>query len=125
MNLLAVFIGGGLGSVCRYLLTIAYPLQPNSFPFATFFANLISCFVLGIAFYFFLNKAEVNEPFKLLLTVGFCGGFSTFSTFSLENLQLYENGNYQMLILNIVLSILLGVALCWLGVKTGKLAFGA
>lgn len=89
-NILAVFIGSGLGGVCRYLCSRGIQsLAPHTaFPWGTFAVNLIGCFIIGLL-YGLLNKSNLLNPeLRLLLTVGFCGGFTTFSTFINESYML-------------------------------------
>ena len=81
---LMVFLGGGAGSVCRYWLsTILRPLAHQGFPLGTFLANLLGCFCIGI-FYGLSARLNWSAETRLFLTTGFCGGFTTFSTFSYE-----------------------------------------
>ncbi|MFK8102185.1 MAG: fluoride efflux transporter CrcB [Saprospiraceae bacterium] len=117
-NYLLVFLGGGLGSICRF--GIAQFLKPYAFifPFATFLANALSCLVLGVLVGISL-KAEVGNLHKLLLTTGFCGGFSTFSTFSNETLQLFQTGQTSHALASMVGNLFV----CWLCIYLGmKLA---
>lgn len=116
MNGLLVFIGGGLGSVVRY--GIAYFMKTNtfSFPFATLISNVLASFIIGILMAATLKGILSNEQ-KLFLATGFCGGFSTFSTFSNETLQLFEQGNIFMAALNIGISVALCLLATWLGLK--------
>jgi len=116
MNLVWVFIGGGLGSLCRYSiarLMLSYKLD---FPLATFVANVISCIVLGYLIGLTL-KDGLSENMKLLLMTGFCGGFSTFSTFSAESFQLLQNGNISTAMLYIGGSLVVCLVCIWLGLK--------
>lgn len=92
MNLLYVFVGGGVGSLLRYSFAL-YPLPfTNNFPWSTFFANIFACVVIGFVSYLYV-RGDLNTSTRLLLATGFCGGLSTFSTFSLETLQLMQKGN--------------------------------
>lgn len=104
-NIVAVFIGGGIGSVVRYLLSIWIKKSDSfSFPVATLIANLVSCLVLAIVVFGVLSKND--QPFiRMLLVVGFCGGLSTFSTFSYETLELMRAGNTVTAVINILLSV--------------------
>lgn len=117
--ILAVFVGGGLGSVARFLIGKALAGNDHWFYFGTFAANMISTFILG-----YLLAANLKNAFhdhaQLLLMVGFCGGFSTFSTFSLENYQLLEDGNIIGALLYAGLSILLGLLCIYAGIKLGN-----
>ncbi len=113
-----VGIGGAAGSVLRYLLGIVgghYFKGP--FPVATFAINFIGCVLIGMLLGYFGKHEGLNPQLRLLLITGFCGGFTTFSTFAAENVQLMENGNYGMLIANVLGSVLLGMGGVILGMK--------
>ena len=121
MAFLYVFIGGGLGSLLRYgisLLTVKF--WSTQFPTATLISNLLACALLGFLVYIVQIKQADSSPWlNQLLIVGFCGGFSTFSAFSLETLELMNRGNLAYAALNILLSIVLGVGILFL-LKLGK-----
>jgi len=116
MKFLFVFIGGGLGSMSRYAIWKIFEYFNIQFPLGTLTANILSCFALG----YFLGmqlKISFSDNLKVLLLVGFCGGFSTFSTFGSETFHMIQAGNYS----NAVSYILLSLILCWafilLGIK--------
>jgi len=116
MTYLWVFIGGGLGSICRYgIARLVLPLQAG-FPYATLIANALSCIVLG--FLLALDRRElVPDLYKLMLMTGFCGGFSTFSTFTGETYGLMQSGHLAAALLNVGGSLLLCLFCLFLGMK--------
>lgn len=103
---LAVFIGGGMGSICRYGISRWLGTTEGGFPVGTLTANILSCIVLGLAWGYFSRYTHISPTVKLLITVGFCGGFSTFSTFSLETMKMFQLGQYAMAAGYILFSIL-------------------
>ena len=114
MNLLAIFIGGGLGSLARFGVgkLVASNFSGN-FPLGTLSANVLSCIVLGLALGAYADKVLAEPWLRAFLVVGFCGGFSTFSTFSFETQQLLRDGHTVAAILNIVISVAFCVALLY------------
>ena len=101
-----IFVGGGLGSICRYLVGQNVSTPGNGFPTKTFLANVLSCIVLGFLLGYF-TKHHLDEKYKLLLMTGFCGGFSTFSTFSAEVFQLIDNSQIAIAIMYIISSVII------------------
>ncbi len=116
MNYLLVFIGGGLGSICRYGIAQLLQGQSFNFPFATLIANVLSCILLGFLVGLSL-KNDLSGYSKVMLMTGFCGGFSTFSTFTNETFQLFESGQHFYALVNIGLSLLLCLFCIYLGLK--------
>lgn len=118
-SLLFIFLGGGTGSVLRYLLTTGiYRQGTTSFPWGTFIVNILGCILIGI-FYTMTSRAHISNEIRLLLTVGLCGGFTTFSTFSNESLQLLKSGLYPAFIAYAAGSVVLGILGVMLGVWIG------
>lgn len=115
-NWIYVFIGGGLGSLFRYGIGNYFSSTNNDFPFGTFIANFIACLILGILMGMQL-KNNLQSSSSLLLITGFCGGFSTFSTFSHDALKLFENQQYGLGLLYIGGSVIIGLLAVYLGIK--------
>ncbi len=108
---LFVFLGGGFGSVCRYYISIWLTAKSaGSIPWGTFVSNILACLILGLAVARYTKgEGNSNEFWMYLVAVGFCGGFSTFSTFSKENFELLNNGQYGMLSIYVIVSLIVGV----------------
>lgn len=118
---LAVFIGGGIGSVMRYAvqLFIHERLTPYTFPWATLTVNIIGSFLIGL-FYAVSARFNLSEEIRLLLTAGLCGGFTTFSTFSNDGLALLRQGEVAMFAVYTILSIILGITAAFAGAAMVK-----
>lgn len=114
MNWLMVFIGGGLGSVMRYALSVGLSNIKFNFPLATFLSNLSASIILALAAYWYLKHGNQSSTTYLFVAVGFCGGFSTFSTFSLETFELMRRGMWSVAVINILVSIAACLIVIWL-----------
>lgn len=111
MNLIWIFIGGGLGSVVRYCVGLGTGmLYSGDFPLGTLLSNLAACLLLGVFVYALPLRAEQTWLHPLLV-IGFCGGFSTFSTFSGETFNLISNQQWGYAIANVLISIIAGIGL--------------
>ena len=115
-EIVLVGLGGGVGSIMRFL-TSKYVCKffPHELPLATFIVNVAGCLLIGLLIGISSRNNLLAEDIRLLLIVGFCGGFTTFSTFSLENLHLYQAGNYWLLAVYILTSVIFGIGFVWLG----------
>lgn len=111
---LLVGAGGAIGSMLRYTGNLLH--HSKSFPVATFLINITGSFIIGMVMGWCL-KNEASSSWKLFLATGICGGFTTFSAFSFENLLLLQNGKVFLSLLYITGSVLLGIAAAWLGYK--------
>lgn len=119
---LAVFAGGGIGAVLRYLTSLyCARFAFFSFPCATFLVNVAGSFLIGFFYALCMDKMVLSPVLKIALTAGFCGGLTTFSTFSFELLEMLLSGRFLSAFLYIVLSISLCLAAVWLGTIIGKL----
>jgi CrcB protein len=110
-----VFVGGGLGSICRMAISLMFrDFIKLSFPVSTLLSNCLASFILGLTLYMFSEKFSFSELVKPFLIIGFCGGLSTFSTFSLETFELIKNGTFFMAALNVILNVLVCLVLMYI-----------
>tara|TARA_B100000900_G_scaffold119165_2_gene100475 strand:- start:24948 stop:25313 length:366 start_codon:yes stop_codon:yes gene_type:complete len=108
-SFLLVFLGGGLGSGLRYLVAIAMNQYSKVLPFGTFTVNMLGCLLIGLILGYAQKENTLTSNQTLLLATGFCGGFTTFSAFANENLELIKNGEIFNFTIYITLSVLVGV----------------
>ena len=120
-NILIVFIGGGTGSVFRYMTSVVtHKYFSGIFPLATFLVNMIGCLLIGIITGLYIKTSLTNPDTRLLLVAGFCGGFTTFSTFAQENINLIQMDQAPTAILYTVTSVIVCLAFAWLGMSLTK-----
>jgi CrcB protein len=114
-NIILVFLGAGFGGVLRYAIGNIIKWNGTNFPWATFVVNIIGSFLIGIILAYSLKNETFTTNYKLLLTTGVCGGFTTFSALSAESLQLIKQGNWMLALAYIICSIVLGIVACGIG----------
>ena len=115
-NWIYVFLGGGFGSIVRYGIGLYFSNSSTNFPIATFVSNFVACLVLGFLVGVQI-KSNLNTNWSLLLMTGFCGGFSTFSTFSNETLQLFQDQHYGLALGYVGGSLAVGLMAIYIGIK--------
>lgn len=120
--LLLVGLGGGAGSILRYLTSVVVTRYfQGVFPLAIFIVNVLGCLMIGLLLGLLERPLFTHPDMKLLFVTGFCGGYTTFSTFSYENLSLIQSGHYLTAVLYIAASVFLGMVAVWLGFVLAKL----
>ncbi len=124
-QLIAIALGGSIGAVTRFLVASGiYGLVGRGFPHGTLFVNVSGCFLMGFLTELFLQRFALAAEYRAAVLVGFLGAYTTFSTFSLETLNLFEAGSLLKAFLNIFLSAALCLTACWLGLLWGRSLFG-
>lgn len=118
-SLLMVFLGGGIGSILRFVIGQWLAGMSQKFPYGTLVANVIACLILGYLIGL-TTKGLLSTELKLFLIVGVCGGFSTFSTFSAESFQLFNTGNGLYGVLYMAASFLVCLLAIYMGLQMGK-----
>src|SRR3990172_2069044 len=118
---LAVAVGGALGSLLRFWMSTGiYALLGRGFPYGTLAVNVLGCLLMGFLFVLFLDRFSTNGVLRAGMLIGVLGGFTTFSAFSMETINLIEEGAQLKAVLNIFLNVLACLGATWLGVLVGR-----
>ena len=127
-SVLLVFVGGGIGSVCRFFITTTIGARFGNFPFGTLAVNFLGGLFMGIIMGALLiltdQKHIASNPYRLVLTVGFLGGLTAFSSMSFETLMLYRGGSTFLAVSNILLNVILSLASVVFGLWLARLLLG-
>ena len=119
--LLSIFLGGGVGALLGFLISEQTDrLFLSSFPFGTIVVNVLGAFLMGLVVSYFADKVNVSQNIKMFLTIGFLGGFTTFSTFNLDFYQLYSNGEILASLLYLFVTFTFTVIAFYLGLSLFK-----
>lgn len=120
-QLLAITLGGGLGSLLRFgMSTWVYARLGRDFPYGTLAVNVVGSLVIGLLYVLLVERLNAAPVWRAALLIGVLGGFTTFSSFSLETINLLEAGEWLRAALNVILSVLLCLAATWLGLMLGR-----
>lgn len=122
IEIVLIFLGAGLGGVLRYWISNSiYWIAGRQFPYGTLVVNVSGCFLMGLLFVLILERFDgIGPQLRSFLLIGLLGGYTTFSSFSIETLNLFENGAWLSGFLNIFLSMILCIVAVWLGVIGGR-----
>lgn len=120
-QILAIAAGGAIGAVLRYIMSNSvYSLLGRSFPYGTLAVNVLGSLLMGLLFVLFLERLTLDIFWRAAILIGGLGAFTTFSTFSIETLNLVEEGQPALALLNMLLSVLLCIGAAWLGVLLAR-----
>ncbi len=121
-QLLVIAAGASAGAICRWWMVLLMQRWFGSgYPWATLVVNAVGSFALGFLVIWFLDRTHLSDLLRLLLTVGFLGSFTTFSTFSVETVRLMEQGSISLSLLHTIGSVVLCIMMAWLGMLLAKL----
>ena len=119
-DIFLVGIGGMAGSILRYLISKNISHIYDSFPIGTFAVNIIGCLLAGVLFKYLSINKDINIEYGLFLIVGFCGGFTTFSAFSIDSINLLNENKFLVLFSYTILSSIIGILFCYIGMSIIK-----
>lgn len=120
-----VFFGSGIGGVVRYWGTnFVYKFLSPTFPYGTLFVNVLGSFIIGIVMYYLDSNELISHDLRIFLTVGFCGGLTTFSTFSYETINFLKERDYLFAGLNVISNVLITLIALFVAYKLSKLLGG-
>lgn len=122
LDIVVVAVGGGIGAVTRYLVSnLAAERYGAAFPYGTLIANIGGCLVIGLFMGLVFERIIVNPYWRLLVTTGFLGGLTTFSSFGYETMKLAGDGSFNLAVINILLNVVIGLGATWAGLALAKL----
>lgn len=120
-NVLLIFFGCGVGGVLRYWVSdLSYMLLGRNFPYGTLIVNVSGSFLMGLLFILIMERSNQATVLGSLLLIGFLGGYTTFSSFSIETLNMFESGVYVAALINVLFSIILCLLGTWIGMLLGR-----
>ena len=120
-HIIAIFLGGGVGALARFFVsTFINERVGRNFPYGTLTVNVVGSFLMGLLAMWLVERLGLNPLWRLAIFVGFLGAFTTFSTFSMETLNLFEEGLAVRALLNMFVNVSLSVLAVWLGAMLGK-----
>jgi len=120
-QLVYIAAGGATGALMRYWMSSGiYVLLGRGFPYGTLTVNVVGSLLMGFAYVFMIERMDVSVEWRAALMIGLLGAFTTFSTFSIETLNLLESGEQMKAGLNIILSVTLCILGCWIGMIVGR-----
>lgn len=122
-NVFLIFLGAGLGGVLRYWVSSnVYSLLGKEFPYGTMIVNVSGCLLMGFLFVLIMDRFDgIGPQLRSLLLIGFLGGYTTFSSFSVETISLIENGQWLGAGMNVILSTILCIVAAWIGIIGARL----
>jgi CrcB protein len=116
-----IALGGAAGALLRFGMSNAtHALLGRDFPYGTLMVNVIGSLTMGFLYVFFVERMDVSPEIRAALLIGLLGAFTTFSTFSIETLNLIEAGEQLKALANILLSVTLSILACWIGLVVGR-----